>query len=309
MFFQTQKILFSGLTSSLKKQEIFTKDFYFELSYEIASQILNSKMKTILKNHVFLLIKPETFITNKIDILIKDLKKHHFELVYVSLKPINHTQISELWKYMWSGASLMRIITNQEYYSRYMSGLLILRNTRYNDTDLCSFMTKIKGSSLNGHYKESTIRYHMNSINTFLNYIHSPDEIADFMREIAVFFQWDDLNEIYNRIFHESSIDFYELENLATTYPYKASTLPCELILDTLLQNIQDGIQLANQAAQEIALSDIYNKLLAIKRKNIKFTYDLYSKMCSEGIFEWSWSMFIFVTTYMEFFNGYQTIF
>lgn len=309
MFLQTEKILFSGLTSSLKKQEIFSNDFYFELSYEVASRILNNKMKTILKNHVFLLIKPETFITNKIDILIKDLKEHHFELVYVSLKLINHTQISELWKYMWSGASLMRIITNQEYYSRYMSGLLILRNTKYNDTDLCSFMTKIKGSSSTGHYKESTIRYRMNSINTFLNYIHSPDEIADFMREIAVFFQWDDLNKIYNRIFHESSIDFYELENLATTYPYKASPLPCELILDTLLQNIQKRIPLANQDSQELALSDIYNKLLAIKRKNIKFTYDLYSQMCSEGIFEWSWPMFIFVTTYMDFFNGYPSIF
>lgn len=309
MFLQTGRILFSGLTSSLKKQETFSNDFYFELSYKMASQILNRKMKTILKNYVFLLIKPEAFITNKIDILIKDLKEYHFELVYVSLKPINHTQISELWKYMWSGASLMRIITNQEYYSRYMSGLLILRNTKYNDTDLCSFMTKIKGSSSNGHYKESTIRYHMNSINTFLNYIHSPDEIADFMREIAVFFQWNELNEIYNRIFHESSIDFVELENLATIYPYRASPLPCELILDTLLQNIQNEIHLTNQDSQELALLDIYNKLLAVKRKNIKFTYDLYSKMCSEGVFEWSWPMFILVTTYMEFFNGYQTIF
>lgn len=309
MFLKTKKILLPELTSSLKKQEIYSNDFYFELSYEMASQILNSKMKTILRNHVFLLIKPETFITNKTDILIKDLKKHHFELVYVSLEPINHTQITELWKYMWSGASLMRIITNQEYYSRYICGLLILRNTKYKDTDLCSFMTKIKGSSPNGYYKESTIRYHMNSINTFLNYIHSPDEIADFMREIAIFFQWDDLKEIYNRIFRESSIDFYELENLATTYPYKASSLPCELILDTLLQNIQKEIQLTNLHSQELVLSDIYDKLLAIKRKNIKFTYELYSKMCSEGIFEWSWPMFIFVTTYMEFFNGYQTIF
>ena len=129
------------------------------------------------------------------------------------------------------------------------------------------------------------------------------------MREIAIFFQWDDLKEIYNRIFRESSIDFYELENLATTYPYKASSLPCELILDTLLQNIQKEIQLTNLHSQELVLSDIYDKLLAIKRKNIKFTYELYSKMCSEGIFEWSWPMFIFVTTYMEFFNGYQTIF
>lgn len=309
MFLQIEKTSFSGLTSSLKKQEIFSNDFYFELSYELASQILSSKMKNALKDYVFLLIKPETFITNKIDILIKDLKKHHYELVYASLKAINHTQISELWKYMWSGASLMRIITNQEYYSRYLSGLLILRNTNYNDTDLCSFTTKIKGSSSNGHYKESTIRYHMKSINTFLNYIHSPDEIADFIREIAVFFQWDDLNEIYHRIFHESSIDFYELENLAISYPYKASPLPCELILDTLLQNIQNEIQLANQNSQELALSDIYNKLSAIKRKNKKFTYDLYSKMCSEDIFEWNWPMFIFVTTYMEFFNGNQTIF
>lgn len=309
MFLQTEKISFSGLTSSLKKQEIFSNDFYFELSYKIATQILKSQMIARLKNHVFLLIKPETFITNKTDILIKDLKEHHFELVYASLKHINHTQISELWKYMWSGASLIRIVTNQEYYSRYMCGLLVLRNTKYNDTDLCSFMTKIKGSSSNGIYKEPTIRYHMNSINTFLNFIHSPDEIADFIREIAVFFQWDDLIEIYDRIFHESSISFYELENLATTYPYKASTIPYEFIMDTLLQNIQNTIQLANRDSQELALSDIYNKLFAIKRKKEKFTYELYSKMCSESIFEWSWPMFIFVTTYMEFFNGCQTIF
>lgn len=183
MFLHHKKIPWANLTTSFRKRMYFSSDFYFELSYEAALQTIKTEISSRLKNYTLLFIKPEAFI----DILINDLKMHHFELVYISVIPISHVQISELWKYMWSGATLTRIIVNQAYYTKYKCRILILQNTDYTGHDLCAYLSQIKGSTSKGPYINPDIRYLIDSINTFLNHIHSPDEIADFMRETPVF--------------------------------------------------------------------------------------------------------------------------
>lgn len=308
MFLLHNNVPWSELTNSPIKKTIFSTDFYFELSYEIAKQVLKADIPSFLKNYTFLLIKPEAFITRKINVLIKELKNYNFELVHFSIKFITHTQISELWKYMWSGASLIRIIVNQEYYSKYKCGFLILRNIHYTGQDLCAYLADIKGKALKGKYKDPDIRYRMNSINTFLNHIHSPDEIADFMREIAVFFEWEELTIIYQKILNNEIADYFELENAVIEYPFTSNAISPELILTSLIQNVQNKMQVSIQENQKNNLFRIYEELLSINRAKKKFTYRLLEEMRKENILLWNWPMFILLTTYMEYFNGHQTI-
>lgn len=308
MFLHHKIIPWADLTTSSHKRKYFSSDFYFELSYEAALQTIKTEISSRLKNYTLLFIKPEAFITNKIDILINDLKKHHFELVYVSVKHISHVQISELWKYMWSGATLTRIIVNQAYYTKYKCGILILQNTDYTGHDLCAFLSQIKGSTSKGPYKNPDIRYHMDSINTFLNHIHSPDEIADFMRETAVFCDWNELIEIYNKILTKETINFDILRDFADKYPISENSISPELAMQTLLQKISKEIQVSIQDSQKSALTNIYNKLLLVQSNKALFTNELLEEMQQANVLVWDWPMFILITTYMDYFTDCQTL-
>lgn len=308
MFLHRESIPWVELTISPKKEKLFSSDFYFELSYEAALQTIKSDIGLKLRNYTLLFIKPEALISNKTDILIEELKKHHFELVYISIKPISHTQISELWKYMWSSASLIRIIINHAYYTQYDCGVLILRNRHHTSRDSCAFLSEIKGSTSKGPYKEPDIRYHMNAINTFLNHIHSPDEIVDFMREMAVFFNWDELKEIYYCILTNKTISFDILKDKSPLNACFSTVIPPAEILVTLIQKIQEEIQTSTQMSRTLKLTNIYKELLLIKSKKTKLSHTLLEKMRDSSVLVWDWPMFIFVTTYMEYFNDYQSL-
>lgn len=164
MYFHRENIPWNKLTLSLKKRELYSSDFYFELSYEAAFQNIQNDIVSKVSGFTLLFIKPEALLTDKIDILIEELQKHHYELVYASIKPISHVQISELWKYSWPAASIIRIIINQTYYTKYNCGILILQNTQCGPESASSFLTKIKGSP---SYREPHIRYYIGAINIF----------------------------------------------------------------------------------------------------------------------------------------------
>ncbi len=298
MYLHHENIPWNKITDSSKKKELYSADFYFELSYEAAFQSMQNNLVSNINDYTLLFIKPEALITNKINILIDDLQKHHFELVYVSIKPISHVQISELWKYAWPAASIIRIAINQVYYIKYECGVLVLRNSQCNSKSATNYLSKIKGKV---PYSEPYIRYHMDAINTFLNHIHSPDDTSDFLREIAIFFSWDELTEIYRRMKLHITIPFQVLKSLAINYPYHSKTIVPEDALRNLIRKISDDIKLSHQISHKNDLTDIYEELLLIEAQKKKFTHILLEKMKTADVLEWEWSLFVVITQYMEY--------
>lgn len=306
MYLHQENIPWDKLTQSLKKKNVYSSDFYFELSYEAALQSIQSDIVSKINAFTLLFIKPETLLTKKIEVLIEDLQKHHFKLVYASIRSISHVQISELWKYAWSAASIIRIIINQMYYTKFDCGILILQNTQCGSESASSFLSKIKGKP---PYSEPHIRYHMNAINIFLNYIHSPDDNADFMREAAIFFSWDELTEIYRRIQSNITIPFQTLRNMTKKYPYCVETTTPENALNVLIQKVSDEMEKSFETDRKIFLSDIYRELLSIKNKKSRFTHVILENMRKADVLEWDWSLFIVITHYMEYATKHNTLF
>ena len=305
MFFNNE-IDWGGLTVLEQKKRLYANDFYFEFSYQTACQILRENISQILSNYTLVFIKPEAFITQRINILIDDLKKHGFELVYVMVKDINNVVISELWKYSWSAASLIRIIVNQTYYTSFPGGVLVLRNLKLPSEyeNVCAYFSAIKGHTVGGSYKAPQIRYHMNAINIFLNHIHSPDDNADLIRELAIFCDWKDLSSVYNRIAHNDVIDFNELYSQATSYPYYAEETKAENVLDNYIINTKKKMNNSFGLVNTDKLMEIHNTLSQVRKGNIKFTDSMLEQMVQNDLWSWDWESFIMLTEYMEYFNG-----
>ena len=305
MYLHHENIPWNKLTQSSKKRDLYSYDFYFELSYEAAFQNMQNGIASKVNNFTLLFIKPEALLTDKIDILIEELQKHHFELVYASIKPISHVQISELWKYSWPAASIIRIIINQVYYTKYKCGILILKNTQYDTESASSFLTKIKGSP---PYKEPHIRFYMSAINVFLNHIHSPDDSADFMREAAIFFAWDELIEIYRRIQSHKTIPLQSLKNFAKTNCYYAEIITPENALNDLIHRVCGEMEISLGTDREIFLSDIYRELLLIKNQRAKFTHFILNKMKNADVLKWDFPLFVAITHYMEYYSEHDPL-
>ncbi len=305
MYLHHENIPWNKLTHSLKKRELYSSDFYFELSYEAAFQNIQNDIASKVNDFTLLFIKPEALLTDKIDILIEELQKHHFELVYASIKPISHVQISELWKYNWPAVSIIRIIINQVYYTKYNCGLLILQHTQCDSESASSYLAKIKGSP---PYREPHIRFYMSAINVFLNHIHSPDDSADFMRETAIFFAWDELIEIYRRIQSHKTIPFQTLKNMAKTNLYYAEIITPENALNDLIHRVFGEMEISLGTDRGIALSDIYRELLLIKTQQAKFTHVILNKMKHANVLKWDFPLFVVITHYMEYYSEHDTL-
>lgn len=305
MYLHNENIPWNELTTSLKKKELYSSDFYFEISYKTAVDNIRNDICSKINKYTLLFIKPEALLLKKIDVLIDDLQKHHFELVYASIRPINHVQISELWKYAWSAATIIRIIVNQVYYSKFEGGILILRNTQCAPEGASSFLSQIKGTS---PYNDPHIRYHMNALNIFLNHIHSPDENADFMRELAIFFAWDELNEIYRRMQSNVTISFQKLWDLTNSYSNCAEIITPEKALDNLIHHVFKETQKSHETERKIVLSEIHSELISIRNNKNRFTHDLIEKMVNADVLNWDWPLFIAITYYMEYSTEYDAL-
>lgn len=151
------------------------------------------------------------------------------------------------------------------YYTKFVCGMLVLQNTQCNPESATSFLSRIKGSP---PYNEPHIRYQMNAINVFLNHIHSPDDNADFMRETAIFFAWDELIEIYRRMQSHITISFQTLRNMTKKYPYYAEIITPENALSDLIHKVSDEMEISIGTNRRTVLSDIYRELLLVKKQN-----------------------------------------
>lgn len=305
MYLHHENIPWNKLTHSLKKRELYSSDFYFELSYEAAYQNIQNDIASKVNGFTLLFIKPEALLTDKIDILIEELQKYHFELVYASIKPISHVQISELWKYSWPAASIIRIIINQTYYTKYNCGILILQNTQCVSESASSFLAKVKGSP---PYREPHIRYYMGAINIFLNHIHTPDDSADFMREAAIFFSWDELIEIYRRMQSHETITFNELKSVIKKNAYCIKNIIPESALNDLIHKVSSEMEISLGTDREAVLYDTYRELLLIKNQRAKFTHVILNKMKHADVLKWDFPLFVVITHYMEYYSEHDTL-
>ena len=297
MFLHNENIPWEELHTTIKKRELFSKDLYFELSFEAANFILENNLAKTLKDYTYLMIKPETLILNKTNELISLLKD--FDLVYYCIKRISHVQISELWKYAWSAASLIRIITNLQFYPQFDCVLLVLHKKCTKNKNACDFLTEIKGSTPLGAYQPHTIRYKLKYINKFMNYIHTPDDVADLLRELGIFFDWDSLIEIFTAIKNKKTIDYNDLRADLSNKNYKIRDTDPSALLSKLIIDLEKDPQIPPK---------IIATLKDIKNGKSKLTIELIENLRKVHKLNWACEFVIIITSFMEYSSPYDSL-
>lgn len=195
--------LHSAMSRSKKKLDIYSRDYYYEMSFTQAYDILQESLLFHMNNIALLIIKPDAELMNRIPQIIQWLFSNGYEILYVSELHVTHTQTKELWKYQWSSASIDRIIVNEKLMEMEHSFLLLLRNREYistNNYPLSVRLTEQKGAANETLRSEHHLRSILKPLNIIFNYVHTADEPADVIREIGVLCGTSELPIVYTSI-------------------------------------------------------------------------------------------------------------
>lgn len=282
------------------------QDLFYTLSKKTAKSILRDNIECLSK-YALIIIKPESLVSNKLEMVISLLKKHNFEIVYYKFMKINASQVIALWENSWNNVSLERVLINQKIYNSYYSLIIILKNShsnyQFNElifNDASTYITCLKGSANKAVRDKGTFRDILKPINYIINYIHTSDDTENMLREIGVLFTVDEMFTIFERIkrklfysyeiirkestkFQSYSINFdlneIAINNLLSTF-YKE-------LLNNPISNIPEVKVLINKA--------INTKLISLELLNI---------VLDNNIVPWDWNHIIIFSTYIRYTNN-----
>lgn len=185
------------------------KDVFFKNSFRIANKILTNDI-AILSSYALMIVKPETMIFQKLGILLKLIEMNDFIIIYCKKENINGAQTISLWEWSWDNATIERILLNQKLFELSYSLVLILKYVGNKKCIASEYLTFLKGSSNIEIKKKGSFRDILKSSNFLINFIHTSDDIENFIREIGIFFSSVETIDIYTLILND-----YKKQNTA----------------------------------------------------------------------------------------------
>lgn len=241
------------------KSSLYENEIPYRTVKDIAEIYYSNQYMSELQRYGLLLIKPETILLGKTQSIFSILRASEYELVYFLYKKICPTCISEMWRFSWVNSSLERIFVNQKLFSTYKSLILILRNRVLGKKTTCELLTDLKGSANEGERKPYQIREKIKPINYILNYVHTSDDQYDFLRELGILLDWEELIQAFDAM----------TSNCIIPYPHtdKVYFSRFNFSLDNWLKKIY-----TNMESSLISLSD--RKYIIKNIKNLKNSYN-----------------------------------
>ncbi len=250
------------------KSSLYENEIPYRMVKNIAEIYYSHQYMSDLQRYGLLLIKPETILLGKTQSIFSILRASEYELVYFLHKKICPTCISEMWRFSWINSSLERIFVNQKLFSTYESLILILRTRVLGKKTTCELLTDLKGSANEGERKPYQIREKIKPINYILNYVHTSDDQYDFLRELGILLDWEELIRAFDAMASNRTIPYpntdevyfsglnFSLDNwLEKIYANMESSIISLSDRKYIIENIQN---LKNSYNQKITLNFLY---------------------------------------------------
>lgn len=277
-----------SLFNDISKNVLYENDISYRIVCNIAKIYWSNQYKKELCKLGLMIIKPEAIITGKTAEIFSILKNAGYELIYFAKKNINATCTKELWKYSWIYASLEHILINQKLFSLCDSLILILRTQNAYTKPVPEMLTDLKGSALECKRKPYQIRSKITPINYVLNYVHTSDDIDDFIREIGILLDWDDLIQVFKSMESNYTIPYPNIE-VANLYEQKYT-------LDKWLNNIYAKMNISNIASSDKTYILKYMQILK-KQENAKITLEFLNILCLYELIEWDFETIVVLSS------------
>jgi hypothetical protein len=207
------------LTQIDLKKQIYQYDLEFKYCWGLFQHLDHDVRANILKTCCIVTLKTETIFKRQAQFVFEYLSRAGLQIVHAENINITNNMVGAAWRYYMNMATPCRLHLHFDVLSQRPAVVLVCRLPEKDPTQLCTeFLAPVKNN----------LRESLGQTNFFLNYIHSCDEPADFIRELPVWLGGAGLRR------------FIETAASLNLRPEKA---PCISNLDSELHKIYSAIE------------------------------------------------------------------
>lgn len=181
------------LSSSEKKRVLYGVDEAFLSAWDDVTSF-HDDAEVFVTSYTFILFKPEAIVARNIEKALEFLAARGFRPVaFVPLHMSSQT-VQGLWRYQLNQATPERIRIVNTLMSAADLLFVLLRDEQ--DGSASVRLRQLKGPSACAKRSPDQLRYQLGRQSDFLNFVHTPNEPADFVREFGVFFSHTQRQEL-----------------------------------------------------------------------------------------------------------------
>ncbi|MGI4775626.1 MAG: nucleoside-diphosphate kinase [Janthinobacterium lividum] len=238
-----------------KKSLLYSQDPYFREGYNLFEYILGSQLYDFCKHHTYILIRPDAIVSRKVNLIISELEKMNYKLVYGKILKIDRHMSRAVWFYHLNAAPTERFSIIDFFFERKECLFVLLENISSNNAS--SELSSKKGSVNINRRNNQDLRSRISAKDNLLSFIHAPDEICDMIREIIIFF---DAKVIKTILYHVHSMKPKNISQLTKSLYNK--TKERDLNIEIIIQKLRDKIfSLPNHFIEKNLITEELSKL------------------------------------------------
>jgi nucleoside diphosphate kinase len=191
---------FPELTRSAAKREYYRADAYYLEGSEQLAEFLTARdgdgVADFAFQHGLLLLKPDAVAVRQLLPAIDWLGENGFRIVAATRTRISRTAVRALWHYQWNLATDYRRRLADQFIDSTDSLVLVVRRETASEIPTSVLLTELKGPTDPGARVPGQLRYKLGQYCFLLNLVHTADEPADVLRELAILFDAEQRAEV-----------------------------------------------------------------------------------------------------------------
>lgn len=189
------------LTGSAAKAGRYSDDIYFRESWRQACELLPDP-RPVLRASTYVLIKPETVATGGVERLLTLIRDRGYRLLDLLPVPLERHRTRALWQYQLNAAPLATLATVDLIISCGPAAIALLAEepgARQAGLSASERLSAMKGVSF-GTRRPTDLRTLMGGTTRLFSYLHVPDEPADLVRELGIWFDHTARHRVYRTL-------------------------------------------------------------------------------------------------------------
>lgn len=191
--------LLTALTPQRQKVAAYLADTYV---LEIVEQLARLRIDAggFALRHSLVLLKPDAIVARAVDPVLKWLSENGFRVVDAMTVPVNRHLVRALWYYAWNIASPERRRL-ADLLAAVSDCLLLVVSAAHGDLPAPVRLTEAAGPADPRQQQPGQLRHRLGQRTTLLNLVHTPDDPADVLRELAIYFAENQRAEVITRAY------------------------------------------------------------------------------------------------------------
>ncbi|WIH04871.1 nucleoside-diphosphate kinase [Xanthomonas translucens pv. graminis] len=177
-----------ALTEMDSKALLYALDPYFWEGWEDLTAVAGTAACELAHTYSLVLLRPDSLAARKAEAVLDWLPDNGFVVVDCISLGVDRHQVRALWQYQWNNAIRERKEACDALMQSGPSLLLIIRSDTASvlpDSTAARF-ARLKGAADPALRRPGDLRLRLGHKSRMLSYLHSPDEPADFVRELAI---------------------------------------------------------------------------------------------------------------------------